>query len=299
MPIGAEPSFFSFPVVGLPLTSSTYFIYRTQLTIISHEIVTQLYCPATIKAKWFEVQRIIERIDKRLINWRDSLPEELNINIDPWSKPDWNDSHTVARLSLAIQFNSSLMILYRPCLCRFDGRGGLHSLGSQSERSQHFNQKAVEMCIHSARQTISHLALAAKSPRHLYTMIDWWNTVHFICEALSILTLELAYRSEHLPREAAYILEDVKIGLSFLSRMSEKSVSARKAWEIFDYLIRQVAPKINWSVYDVPTLAPIPPGYNVSIPLLKIAYSRKIAFPFSLAANASIVESLPSLESWK
>jgi len=77
-----------------------------------------------------------------------------------------------------------------------------------------------------------------------------------------VLMLEMAFRSQHLPNEAAYILEDAKKGVNWLAMMSEQSVSARKAWEIFDSLIRLVAPKIRWSVFDMPTQAPIPPGYN-------------------------------------
>src|SRR5437899_1402030 len=44
MPTGyPQPLVYTFPVMALPLTSSTYFIYRIQLSIVSHEIVTQLY----------------------------------------------------------------------------------------------------------------------------------------------------------------------------------------------------------------------------------------------------------------
>jgi hypothetical protein len=57
-------------------------------------------------------------------------------------------------------------------------------------------------------------------------------------------------------------LDDAKKGIRWLIMMSEQSVSARKAWEIFDGLIRMVAPMIRWSVYDMPAEAPVPPGYN-------------------------------------
>lgn len=74
--------------------------------------------------------------------------------------------------------------------------------------------------------------------------------------------LELAFQSHHLPSEAADILDDAKNGVRWLRTMAGESVSARKAWEIFDCLIRLVAPIISWSVYDMPTEAPIPAGYN-------------------------------------
>jgi len=258
MPIGAtQPSSYSFPVVELPLSSSTYFIYRTQLSIIAHEIVTQLYCPATIREKWSDVQDSIRRIDRHLLVWRDSLPSELDIDFDTWTEPDWNDPYTIPRTGLAMLFSSSRMILFRPCLCRFRGR-----LDTQSQKSKDFNQEAVQTCIRSARKMISLLSWPARSVQRLYSITPWWNTIHLLSEALSVLMLEMAFRSQHLPAESAYILEDAKKGVNWLSMMAEKSVSARKAWEIYDSLIRVVAPVINWSVFDMPTTAPIPPGYN-------------------------------------
>jgi hypothetical protein len=72
----------------------------------------------------------------------------------------------------------------------------------------------------------------------------------------------MAYQAHHLPEEAAEILSDAKKGILWLRDMAETSVSARKAWEIFDCLIRLVAPIISCSVCDMPSEAPIPPGYN-------------------------------------
>ncbi|KAK2629502.1 hypothetical protein QTJ16_000322 [Diplocarpon rosae] len=248
---------YNFPVLSLPATSSTYFIYRTQLAIISHEIVTKLYCAATIKEKWAEVQETINKIDNRLEAWAENLPSEFSLEFDRWDEPDWSDPQVLPRMGLAMLYNSSRMILFRPFLCRFEGR-----IASQSERSKHFNRKSVEMCIHSARTMINLIGWSARNVEKLYAISPWWCTLHYICEALSVLILELAYQAQHLPSEAAYILDDAKKGIRWLVMMAGESISARKAWEIFDSLIRVVAPMINWSVFDLPTSAPIPPGYN-------------------------------------
>lgn len=100
MPTGInQPLIYKFPTLSLPTTSSTHFIYRIQLCIVSHEIVTQLYCAATTKAKWTEVQDTIRRIDHRLLSWRDTLPPEFNIVFDKWTEPNWNDPHIMQQLS--------------------------------------------------------------------------------------------------------------------------------------------------------------------------------------------------------
>jgi hypothetical protein len=258
MPVGLTNLLaYTLPVVEMPLTSSTYFIYRAQLSIISHEIVTQLYCAATIKEKWSDVQETIERIDHRLLAWRDSLPREFDIMFDTSSEPDWNDPYSLPRIGLAMFFNSSRMILFRPCLCRFEG-----SRDKLPQKSKDFEQEAAENCIHSARRMISILTWNAKSAQKLYAISSWWNTLHYLCEALSVMMLEMAFEAQHLPDESACILDDAKKGISWLAMMSDQSIAARKAWEIFDSLIRLVAPVINWSVFDMPTEAPVPHGYN-------------------------------------
>lgn len=109
---------------------------------------------------------------------------------------------------------------------------------------------------------INLISFSASSLEKLYQMTPWWSTLHYICEALSVLMLEMAYKAQHLPNDAAEILGDAKKGVLWLRMMSSQSVSARKAWEIFDCLVRVVAPIIRWSVYDMPTDAPVPPGYN-------------------------------------
>ncbi|KAE8443556.1 hypothetical protein EG329_001718 [Mollisiaceae sp. DMI_Dod_QoI] len=258
MPTGiTQPLIYKFPALSPTVTTSTYFIYRLELCIISHEIVTQLYCAATTKAKWSEVQDAIRRIDKRLISWRDNLPEEFSISFDEWTAPNFASPNILDRLGLAMLFNSSRMILFRPCLCRFERRVKTHS-----KISKDFNHEAAKICVHSARTMISLVHWSASSVEKLYSITPWWNTLHYLCEALSVLMLEMAFQAQHLPGEAAYILDDAKNGIRWLRMMAGDSVSARKAWEIFDCLIRLVAPMINWSVYDLPTEAPIPPGYN-------------------------------------
>jgi hypothetical protein len=198
MPVGySHPGAFSLPLVELPVTSSTYFIYRTQLSIITHDIVTQLYCPATIKETWTEVQDAISVINRRLVSWRDCLPREFDIMFDTWADPDWNDPYTLPRFGLAMFYNSSRMILFRPCLCRTDGR-----IDNQSTSSKDFEKDAVEQCIRSARRMIQLIALNAKTETKFYAIPPWWHTLHYLCEALSVLMLEMAFKAQHLPNES-------------------------------------------------------------------------------------------------
>jgi hypothetical protein len=207
--------------------------------------------------KWSDVQSTIRRIDQRLLGWVGKLPDKFNINLDTFSPPDWSDPYFLPRTGLAMFYTSSRMLLFRPCLCRFDLR-----LKSQTEESRDFNQDAVENCILSARRMISLLCWSAMTVDQLYTIRPWWSIIHNLCEALSVLILEMAFRSQHMPDDSNQILEDAKRGVNWLSLMSAQSISARKAWEVFDKLIRLVTPMGNYTVFDLPLEAPIPPGYN-------------------------------------
>jgi Fungal specific transcription factor domain len=257
-PIGS-PSYsaFKFPMACLPITSSTYFIYRTQLSIISHEILTELYCAALVKDKWSDVQDKIRSIDVRLIKWCETLPKEFSISLfDPQSNP--NDGYALYRTGLSMFYNSSRMTLFRPCLCRFEGR-----IENESNRSKTFDADAAGTCVESAQNVLAALP-PISDPSKVYYIRAWWNVVHYIIEAASVLMLELAYRAEHLPSKAEVILSDAKKAVMWLRAMADQSIAARKWWEIFDSLLDKVAPKVGGETWSMPKSAPVPPGWKWS-----------------------------------
>ena len=252
--LASSPTYsgYTFPMTRLQITSSTYFIYRTQLSILSHEILTQLYCAALVKAKWSEVQDTMRDIDSRLLKWKSSLPEEFD-----FSNPlIHTDMYTLHRKGLSMFYNSSRMILFRPCLCRFEGR-----IENESERSKTFDGSAAITCIESARNILASLP-SMSEPAKVYTITAWWNVVHYIIEASSVLMLELAYRTEHLPYQTEEILADSKKAVLWLRAMSDQSIAARKGWEIFNSLLEKVAPKVGGETWGMPKTAPVPPGWR-------------------------------------
>lgn len=124
------------------------------------------------------------------------------------SKANWI-LNSVYSIHLSSSFHSARMILCRPCLCRFEGR-----ILKQSTKSEDFNQQAVSTCVHSARTMISLLSWTASPIQRIYFIPPWWHTLHYLCEALSALTLEMAYQAHHLPEEAAEILPTPKKAFS-------------------------------------------------------------------------------------
>jgi hypothetical protein len=91
--------------------------FRARLSTISNQIMTQLYMP-TVSGSWALVQKKITALNTQLLDWKQSLPEELDLHstlatdIDPRAKID-----------LALYLQSIKMILHRPCLCHIRVEG--------------------------------------------------------------------------------------------------------------------------------------------------------------------------------
>ena len=172
-------------------------------------------------------------------------------------KPALKDPSSLNRTGLAMLYNAARMVLFRPCLCPTK-----HRLHNQTKASQEFNQMAVENCVEAAKNIITILSWYADSPEHIFSIPPFWSTLHYLCQALAVLLLELALKCEHLPKEKQLLLAEVKKGVRWLVGMSEASISARKAWEIYDRLLHTIANVNNLPVHDMPTQAPVPPNYN-------------------------------------
>lgn len=251
---GSTPlsSAFTFPLVRLPITSSTLFIYRVQLSVIAHEITSTLYCATTVQLKWNRIQEIMRKIDGRLKDWKAYLPREYD-----FTTPDADDRDDYGndRAGLEMFYNATRMSLFRPCLCKFDG-----GIKGESNKSKSFNGKAINSCISAARAVIH--AIPSDDPQGIHSLVPWWSTAHHVIQAASILMLELAHRAEHVPELSARLVSDSKKAIHYLSVMSGQSVSARKGWEILDGLLRIVAPKVGIDVSDMSTTAPLPYGWR-------------------------------------
>lgn len=236
-----------------PITSSTYLRYFISLSIISHEVMSELYCAATAKTKWSYVQRTIRRLDSRICLWRSCLPAAFNF-AQPQSKA--NQQYKAERTSLEMEFNSLRMIIFRPTLCRIEGR-----ISNESSHSRNFDQAAVQICVSSA-QAIIRLVWSSSSVSEAFQKNSWMMTLDYINQAASVLLLEIVYSAQHMPQKAHEILQDCKQAVLWLREMSKVSVPARRSWEVFDDALRGVAGLVGGNMKDMPRDAPMPMGYE-------------------------------------
>jgi hypothetical protein len=280
---------------SLPTIPSTYFSFQVQLSVISHEISRRLYCPPAMDAKWSHVEEIIRRMDQRLLNWQRALPPEFSVNFLMWNELNWNDSVVIAGIGLALQYCSSKLMLYRPCLCHFVERNQY-----LSNEAGNFSQETREACLKSAREMITLLSAPGTSVEKLHAIPQSWNILHYLCNALSVLLLEAAFISHNSPEQPIYVLEEATKGVQWLGIMSERFISARKAWEIFDRLVRHIAIMVGWSMVDLPVEAPVPPGYiNLSTSQYQSVHRSSSTWqhnqPSDFSFNRNFIDSLGNM----
>ncbi len=218
--------------------------------MITHEVLTRLYCATTAKTRWVDVQNSIRSIDSKLLAWVRNLPPELEF----LTRTDGVE-YEQESVGLGMLYSGTRMILHRSCLCRFEGR-----IRHESEKSQDFNRLAARTCIESAREIIRYLP-DSPNPPEAYSRTPWWSLLHYLCQAAAVLMLEISFSAEHAPNSAEEILADAKKVTMWLRAMSVESAAARKSWVIFDALLREAAPKIGGDTDDMPREAPMRSGW--------------------------------------
>ena len=257
-------------IASQEMTTSTYFIHHTRLSVICHSIFKELYSPTMVKSKWGAIQDIIREMEENLQTWRKSMPWQYRFDPEnPRSDdpPDWSKGEMVRaqrerraqwkhyagqRIGLAMMWSSGRMLLYRPTLCRIS-----QEIRHESARSKSFNSNAASACVQSARNMVACLPPFDSDLRHvregqfgpnvvgIHSFVPWWNTSHFIIEASSVLIMELAYRADHVPSQAEYLFEDTKTAVSWMRHLAPQSVMAKKGSVVYEVLLRRVAPRIG------------------------------------------------------
>ncbi|OAL40037.1 hypothetical protein AYO20_00455 [Fonsecaea nubica] len=237
--------------------SSLYFLHLVQLTRLTQNIFHSLYNPAAIKGTWSEVQAKVKDLDERLEHWYRKLPQAFAFRRNQRERGSYE-----FRLNLGFFYYSTKMTIHRPCLCRLDRK-----IPGQSSKSLEFNRNSAASCVEAAMDM---LQLIPDKPNAvgLIRVGPWWNIVHWLVQATTVLMLEISFRANHMPEEAEAILESCKKGIRWLHALAEDNVSARRAWTICFSLFGEAVKKIGRDVDDLPPDLPgrpSPPRHDVSM----------------------------------
>ena len=236
--------------------AAVYFVHHVEICELAMEAVGELYQPGIRKKKWSQIQSRIESFNRRLFEWKDGVKPPLNV-----ASPSHDPETESCRVALRILFHSTRIIINRPCLCRI-----WEHIRDQSSSSEEMNRTLAKNCIDSARSTLS-LILHKPDSTVLHDGTMWWMLTHHLKRAVTVLLLELAFRTEIMPADADGILAQAKGAVNWLNHVGRSSPEARRSWSNMRRLLRLTAQKFGGDTSDIMTsseeeAAPFHLGYQ-------------------------------------
>lgn len=244
-------------------TNELYFFCLADLIVISRSASVRVYNPDALKQGWKEIQSRIDLYNGILSDWRSGLPDSMSFDrVDVGPNLSTMDAYKV---SLALRYHSSRLILNRPCLTRKkNGKSDTRNHLSRSRRD------VEATCLHSALAILS--AFPDQPNRDWFCRVPWWIVLHFLVQATAILLMNLSFdhslqversqdstvdsSSDRSPESREFanpetILTTTKKALLWLRHLGEMDDSARRAFDICDNCLQRIESRL----FDLDTLA--------------------------------------------
>ncbi|RJE23550.1 Transcription factor [Aspergillus sclerotialis] len=227
---------------SVPVNKSLCFLYYTDLAVITQEIVDKVYSLDCMMVPWVQMENRIGELKSRIDLWYSNLPDDFNFV----HKSDDGADLLRGKLFLAFRYYSARITLGRPCLCRRISR---QKAAASSKET--FSQEIVVTTLNSSLQMLNLIPDEPDATR-LYQFSPWWCILHFLMQATTVLLLELAFGSAHMPEEEMTFLTAAKKAIRWLYAMGECSIASRRAWQLCDSNLQRIAIGLNYDVSDVP-----------------------------------------------
>ncbi|KAL8782279.1 MAG: hypothetical protein Q9213_005514 [Squamulea squamosa] len=221
------------PNIGL------FFLYAAKLSNLSDDVLKELYRPPIMGQSWAGVQAVISRCHRRLERWHSTLPA-----IFDFTKSQQDREFSQSRMCLGVSYYSTMMITHRPCLCKMEQK-----IPNETERGKSIDQANATSCIFAARSVVNLLPDQLNTV-DMYQVTPWWNMVHHIMQAVTILMLEISLGAAHCPDLAPELLQAAQKGVGWLQSMSPDDMAAARAWRLSSELLQKVAPRVGESMDD-------------------------------------------------
>ncbi|KAL9018251.1 MAG: hypothetical protein Q9185_004417 [Variospora sp. 1 TL-2023] len=230
-----------------------FFIHHAELSSLAGSVLSLLYSPRIRHTKWSQLQSTIRELDQKLTDWNADLAIPFQTDFTRQRA-----EHEPVRISVAMLFHSTRIIINRPCLCRLDDR-----IVRQSASSASINLESAGRCVASARAI---LALIPNQPdlAVIYQSPMWWMSFHHIKRAATVLILEITFMSEHTPAPGEAILADAKKAINWLHAMGTSSSPAYSSWVTLSHLLLRAARKFGGDVSDAVLAVEEQPNFTMT-----------------------------------
>ncbi|KAL8915310.1 MAG: hypothetical protein Q9171_000180 [Xanthocarpia ochracea] len=220
--------------VDVAPNSGLFFLYIAKLSILTDEILQQLYRPPVVNQSWASVQSMVSRCHQRVERWHAALPAVFD-----FTKSQRDREFSRSRMCLGFSYYSTLMIITRPCLCKMERK-----IPNETERARSIDRANANLCVFAARSVID---LLPDQPNTvgMYQVTPWWNMVHHLMQAVTILMLELSLGAPHCADTVPEILQAAHKAVGWLQSMAPEDLAAARAWRLSSELLRKVAPRVG------------------------------------------------------
>ena len=248
--------------------SSLYHFYLVDLSLITHAIGRGVYTADSHGSQWHRFENRIAFYGRRMDNWVSSLHPSFRFQ-DAQGIP-LRAATSPFQVSLAFSYYSGQIILNRPCLSR---PAVERKSGNRLPRSRFSNLSALA-CVRSS------LAVIGLLPEHAslewsFNVLQWWEFLHVLTQATTILLLDLAIGPVPTkPGEVSVdtesvdiVLKSAKKGLLWLQCLSKTSASARRAFRFGNRCIQSLAARRDFNLTGIP-----PTGDQAETPPLSGRY---------------------------
>jgi hypothetical protein len=214
---------------------SLFFLCAVDLAFLTRQAVDILYAPRATRQSWLEIETQISTLNRNADRWLSRLPTEFYFNELDVSQPFARE-----RAGLGFCFYATKIIISQPCLRRLSTLSGSTSPGAVCDIM-------AAMCVQVAGQVLDLLPDVVDTV-WLYKVTPWWCALHHIMQSSTILLIALFCRVHPVIADATIIVKKVKKATRWLSEMSAKDLSSRRAWLVYMNILSRHVSKLGLDV---------------------------------------------------
>ncbi|RDH26600.1 C6 transcription factor [Aspergillus welwitschiae] len=231
------------------------------LAAIGQDIINNVYSIQALNDFDSQIEQQIRKYSSILDIWLSKVPEAYrftSVNSDEVDiSSDNNSQWERERISLAMSYYSTRIMLCRPCLTHTGSPLSTRSPNpavaqplcptsrpNSSSRTQ-FRSSIALMCVRSARSLLSCLP---QSPNIMWitAMTPWWCILHYITQA----TIAILWST----------VREIKKAMRWLHHMAYRGAVSERAFRQCKSILRRIAPSLGIDLSDLPDCRDLPNG---------------------------------------
>ncbi|RDK41709.1 C6 transcription factor [Aspergillus phoenicis ATCC 13157] len=266
---------------------SLFFHCIVDLAAIGQDIINKVYSIQDLHDCGSQFEQQIRKYSSILDMWLSKVPDAYrftSVGSDGVDIPDDNNSQWKReRISLAMSYYSTCIMLYRPCLMHAgsplsarspDAEVAQHSCPNprpnSSSRTQLRSSMAL-MCVHSA---VSLLACLPQTPDIMWitAMTPWWCILHYLMQATTAILCYLSswppgpskHPAHRVFSDLGITVREIKKAMRWLHHMAYRHAAPGRAFRQCNSVLQRIAPSLGIDLSDLPGCRDLPTGEDAS-----------------------------------